>query len=71
MIGLFWCIGDIGSHWDDSIVELLEHFDIDVDYDFDRTHEEMEDVYWAASQQNGFQFRFDETQKLDVVFSTW
>ncbi|MBV1879074.1 MAG: hypothetical protein KUG79_15645 [Pseudomonadales bacterium] len=53
---------------DDSVMELLEHFDIDVVYDFDRTHEGMEDVYWAASQENGFQFRFDETQKLDVAF---
>jgi len=53
---------------DDSITELLEHYDIDVTYDFDRTNEGMEDVYWAASRENGFQFRFNEAQQLDVVF---
>ncbi|MBD9668905.1 hypothetical protein IB278_33620 [Variovorax sp. VRV01] len=37
-------------------------------YDFDRTHENLEDVYWAAAQASGFQFRFDQNQKLDVVF---
>ncbi len=53
---------------DDIVMEILEHYDIDVVYDFDRTHEDMEDVYWAASKGNGFQFRFDENQKLDVIF---
>ena len=53
---------------DDEVMELLDYYEIDVVYDFDRTHEGMEDVYWAASEDNGFQFRFDETQKLDVVF---
>lgn len=53
---------------DDSILEILEHFDIDVVYAFDRTHEGMEDVYWATSQENGFQFRFNEAQKLDTIF---
>lgn len=53
---------------DDIVMEILEHYEIDVAYDFDRTHEGMEDVYWAASQENGFQLRFDENQKLDVIF---
>jgi hypothetical protein len=53
---------------DDLVMEILEHYDINVLYDFDRTHEGMEDLYWAASQENGFQFRFNEKQLLDVVF---
>ncbi len=53
---------------DDIVMEILEHYEIDVVYGFDRTHEGMEDVYWAASEENGFQFRFDENQKLDVIF---
>ncbi|MCU7853409.1 MAG: hypothetical protein KZQ80_14495 [Candidatus Thiodiazotropha sp. (ex Monitilora ramsayi)] len=53
---------------DDVVMEILEHYDMDVVYDFDRTHEGMEDVYWAASQENGFQFRFNENQLLDVIF---
>ena len=50
------------------LFEILENFNIDVTYDFDRTHEGLEDVYWAATQENGFQFRFNENQKLDVIF---
>jgi len=53
---------------DDVVMEILECNDIDVVYDFDRTHEGMEDVYWADSKESGFQFRFDENQKLDVIF---
>ena len=53
---------------DDFVMEVLEHYDMEVVYDFDRTHEGMEDVYWAASQENGFQFRFNEEQQLDVIF---
>lgn len=53
---------------DDDVIEVLEHYDINVIYDFDRTHENMEDVYWAASTDGGFQFRFNEDQVLDTVF---
>lgn len=52
----------------DDIIELLEHFDIDVVYDFDRLHEGMEDIYWASAYEQGFQLRFDKEQTLDVVF---
>ena len=50
------------------MLEILEHYGIDVVYDFDRTHENIEDCYWAAAKANGFQFRFDENQSLDVIF---
>jgi len=53
---------------DDDVVEVLECHDINVIYDFDRTHENMQDVYWAPSTDAGFQFRFNEDQVLDSVF---
>jgi len=39
---------------DDEVVEVLEARDMQVVYDFDRTHENLEDVYWAAAQASGF-----------------
>jgi len=59
----------IGQHLKgNEHLEMLELRDVDVIYEYDRTHEGMEDVYWAACREEGFQFRFDENQKLDVVF---
>jgi hypothetical protein len=37
-------------------------------YDFDRHHENMEDVYWAVAKSAGFQFRFDQHQVVDTIF---
>ena len=51
-----------------GVVEVLEHFDMPVTYDFDRLFEGSEDLYWSESKPNGFQFRFDQAQLLDVVF---
>lgn len=53
---------------DDDILEILEHYDITVTYDFDRTHENIDDLYWAATEAAGIQFRFNKDQILDVVF---
>lgn len=53
---------------DDEVIEVLEHYDMSVVYDFDRTHENMDDVYWAAAKEIGFQFRFEKDQKLTTVF---
>jgi hypothetical protein len=53
---------------DEQVVELLEKHDIEVVYEFDRTHENLADVYWATAKASGFQLRFDGYQKLDVVF---
>ncbi|WPH17312.1 hypothetical protein [Variovorax paradoxus] len=55
---------------DDAVVEVLDAHDMQVVYDFDRSHENLEDVYWAAAQASGFQFRFDQDQKLDVVYES-
>jgi len=52
----------------DDIVELLEHFDMTVVYDFDRLREGTDDLYWSDARPQGFQFRFDHEQRLDVVF---
>ncbi len=53
---------------DDDMIELLEDFDAVVIYDFDRLHENMPDVYWAACKRQGIQFRFDANQMLDTIF---
>jgi len=53
---------------DDEIIEILEGFDMEVIYDFDRLHEGQPDQYWSASKKDGFQLRFDEKQTFDVVF---
>ncbi len=51
-----------------EVIEVLENFDMSVMYDFDRLFEGSEDLYWCESRSNGFQFRFDQGQILDVVF---
>lgn len=54
---------------DDEILEVLEAYQIEkVIYDFDRHHENMDDVYWAAATNAGFQLRFDQHRTLDTVF---
>ena len=53
---------------DGDVIELLEAEDITVTYDFDRLNEGEEDHYWAAAEASGFLFRFNQHQKLDVVF---
>ncbi|MEN8619053.1 hypothetical protein [Shewanella baltica] len=52
----------------DEVIEVLENFDISVTYDFDRSYENISDLYWAPSKEAGFQFRFNKDQVLDVVF---
>ena len=52
----------------DEIVEVLESFDLDVVYDFDRLNEGTADAYWVAAHEAGFQLRFDERQVLKTVF---
>jgi hypothetical protein len=59
----------LGCHLkDDDVIEVLEHFDIRVVYEFDRTHENIDDEYWAAAAAAGFQLRFDQDQKLTTIF---
>lgn len=54
---------------DDRILEVLEAYQVEkVIYDFDRHHENMEDAYWAAATNAGFQLRFDQNQVVDTIF---
>jgi hypothetical protein len=53
---------------DDDVAELLDSDDVPVVYDFDRSHENIEDRYWAAAKEQGYQMRFDAKQVLDVIF---
>jgi hypothetical protein len=52
----------------DEVIEVLEHFDLKVVYDFDRLHENTDDLYWASAHQAGFELRFNQRQVLDTVF---
>ena len=52
----------------DEVLEILEHFELTVIYDFDRTHENMDDLYWASAKSAGFELRFNAHQILDTIF---
>lgn len=52
----------------DEIMGLLEAYEVDVVYDFDRTHENMPDKYWATFYNLGMQICFDENQILTTIF---
>lgn len=51
-----------------AIIELLEHWDIEVAYAFDRHSEGLPDEYQASSRDGGFQLLFDESQTLTTIF---
>ena len=53
---------------DDEVIEILDGLDMEVIYIFDRSHENMPDIYSAPSEPKGFQFRFDDAQNLEVVY---
>jgi len=53
---------------DDEVIDLLEWWEADVIYDFDRLHEGQPDEYSAASKPDGIQLKFNVSQKLDTVF---
>lgn len=52
----------------DEVIDLLELHEIKVNYDFDRTHEGIPDIYWASCQEVGFELRFNENQVLVTIF---
>lgn len=52
----------------DEVVDVLEHYEISVIYDFDRLNENIPDIYWASSPEGGFELRFDEEQVLISIF---
>ncbi len=53
---------------DEIIMDLLERHEVEVIYEFDRTHENLPDVYWANIKQGGVQLRFNDKQILDTIF---
>jgi hypothetical protein len=54
---------------DNDVLEILEDYQIeDVVYDFDRLHENAEDIYWASAKSAGFQLRFNQDQVLNTIF---
>ncbi len=52
----------------DELIELFEHYDVDVIYSYDRLHEGMEDNYYGSINELGLQFSFDENQILKTIF---
>jgi hypothetical protein len=52
----------------ESILELLEDYDMEVVYHFDRLHENSPDQYSAAAREAGFELCFDENQVLKTIF---
>ena len=52
----------------DEVLELLDSWDCDVVYDFDRTQENIPDQYWVKAEEQGVQMRFDGKQLLKTVF---
>ena len=62
-------IGLLGSKLkDDDIIEILEDNNLQTIYEFDRLHENTDDIYWVQAEDNGFIFRFDQNQILDTIF---
>ena len=53
---------------DPQIIEILESYEVDVVYDFDRLFENQPDLYWAHFYSEGLLFRFDARQHLDTIF---
>lgn len=52
----------------DSVIEILEYFDMGVIYDFDRLHENTPDSYSSSARAAGFELRFNESQVLDTIW---
>lgn len=53
---------------DDAVVDLLETYDMDVIYDFDRLHENQPDRYNTSARSDGFEMRFDADQVLGTIW---
>ncbi|MDT3706067.1 MAG: hypothetical protein ROZ09_04525 [Thiobacillus sp.] len=53
---------------DDAVIGLLEHYDMEVIYEFDRLHENTADAYSSAAKDAGFELRFNEQQVLETIW---
>lgn len=52
----------------DDLIELFEHYEVDVVYSYDRLQEGMEDKYYGSINELGLQFSFDGHQVLKTIF---
>jgi hypothetical protein len=52
----------------DEVIDLLECFDMDVVYRFDRLCEGTPDRYAAAARSEGVELQFDERQVLETIW---
>nr|CAP48488.1 putative integron gene cassette protein [uncultured bacterium] len=52
------------------LFDLLETYDVQVVYEYDRTHENLPDQYHGEIPDLGLQFVFDENQILRTLFVT-
>lgn len=52
----------------DDIIELLEHWDAEVVYEFDRLHENTPDSYRVTAHTAGIELLFDDCQVLTTAF---
>lgn len=52
----------------DAIVDLLEAYDLEVTYAFDRTRENLPDEYWSKCIELGLEFCFNANQNLQSMF---
>ena len=52
----------------DTVIDLLETYDMEVIYSFDRTHENLPDEYRTKCVDLGLEFRFDAAQSLHTLF---
>lgn len=52
----------------DALMELLEHHDMEVVYQFDRLHENTPDACSSAARSAGFELRFNERQSLETIW---
>lgn len=52
----------------DEVIDLLERFEMNVVYDFDRLREGTPDQYSSAALAEGFELRFDERQVLETIW---
>ena len=49
-------------------MDILEAYDAEVIYDFDRLHENIPDEYWANCKAQGILFNFNADQVLSTIF---
>jgi hypothetical protein len=53
---------------DDFLLDLFETYDVEVVYEYDRTHENIPDQYRAEIPDLGLQFVFDEGLRFRTLF---